>query len=129
MIMFPPWFEIPTSPECIVGRPANPRQASHGRALDVDIRGPLPDDTVRRSARLKATMFAVETEQRIGDAEPWRTVDHARNWIARMDREEGTRDEELWTLVSFLGFDTSSSMSSKLQTERGHGRQPGRALR
>jgi tRNA (cmo5U34)-methyltransferase len=63
---------------------------------------------------------AVETEQRIGDADRWRTADHARNWIARMDRDAGTRDEELWTLVSFLNFDTNSSLRI-LELGAGHG--------
>jgi predicted O-methyltransferase YrrM len=65
-------------------------------------------------------MLAVETEQPIGDAHRWRTRDHGRDWIARMDRDEGTRDEELWTLVSFLTFDTNSAIRI-LELGAGHG--------
>jgi trans-aconitate methyltransferase len=62
----------------------------------------------------------VASEQRIGDADQWRTAEHAHNWIARMDREGGSRDLELRTLLSFLSLDRQSPQRI-VELGAGHG--------
>jgi SAM-dependent methyltransferase len=56
----------------------------------------------------------------VGDAARWRTTEHARNWIERMDREHGHRDEELETLVSLMTFDVRAPIQV-LELGAGHG--------
>jgi tRNA (cmo5U34)-methyltransferase len=51
---------------------------------------------------------------------PWRTVEHAREWIARLDREPRDRSEELRTLVSLLPFERSAAIQV-LELGAGHG--------
>jgi tRNA (cmo5U34)-methyltransferase len=67
-----------------------------------------------------ASINDVASEQRIGDADQWRTEAHARNWIARMDREAGGRDLELRTLTSFLSLEPAAA-SRILELGAGHG--------
>lgn len=55
-----------------------------------------------------------------GDAQSWHTLEHARNWIARQDREQGTRDEELRTLIAFLTLDETKPVQI-LDLGAGHG--------
>jgi tRNA (cmo5U34)-methyltransferase len=63
----------------------------------------------------------VATEQRgVGDAARWHTLEHARNWIERMDREKGNRDEELETLVSLMTLDIDAPIQI-LELGAGHG--------
>jgi cyclopropane fatty-acyl-phospholipid synthase-like methyltransferase len=56
----------------------------------------------------------------VGDAERWYTVEHARNWIARMDQEAVNRQEELRTLVAFLSFEVGAAVRI-LELGAGHG--------
>jgi len=60
------------------------------------------------------------SEQPVTEAQRWHTVEHARDWIARMDREAGERDEELRTLVSFLSLDVDKAVHV-LELGAGHG--------
>jgi tRNA (cmo5U34)-methyltransferase len=59
-------------------------------------------------------------EHLTGHGNPWRTVEHAREWIARLDREPRDRSEELRTLVSLLPFDQGAAIQV-LELGAGHG--------
>jgi tRNA (cmo5U34)-methyltransferase len=59
-------------------------------------------------------------EHLTGHHNPWRTVEHARQWIARMDREPRDRREELGLLVALLPFEPQAPIGV-LELGAGHG--------
>jgi tRNA (cmo5U34)-methyltransferase len=56
-----------------------------------------------------------------GHENPWRTVEHARNWLARMDREPPDRSEELLMVVKLLPFESRDASVRVLELGAGHG--------
>lgn len=62
----------------------------------------------------------MSNEHLTGHHNPWRTVEHAREWIARMDREPRDRREELGLLVALLPFEPHTPIEV-LELGAGHG--------
>jgi SAM-dependent methyltransferase len=65
-------------------------------------------------------MPGVPNEHLTGHANPWRTAEHARDWIARMDREPRDRSDELRMVVSLLPFKREMPVQV-LELGAGHG--------
>jgi tRNA (cmo5U34)-methyltransferase len=65
-------------------------------------------------------MASMPNEHLTGHANLWRTLEHARDWIARMDREPRDRTEELQLIVNLLPFKKDTALQV-LELGAGHG--------